>query len=92
MLSCKEISRSIASDELAGASWTRRLGVRFHLLMCRHCRRYEAQLRAIGATARRLFHRPEEGDQATLERLEKRILASSEGPAARSGGDRDGAR
>ena len=90
MLSCKEVSRSIASDELAGASWTRRLGVRFHLLMCRHCRRYEAQLRAIGVTARRLFDRLADGDQATLEGLEKRILASYAGPAARSDGDRDG--
>ena len=92
MLSCRQVSQLIASDELAGASWTRRLGVRFHLLMCRHCRRYEAQLRAIGVTARRLLHRPEEGDRATLERLEKRILASYEGPAARSGGDRGDAR
>ncbi len=92
MLSCNEICRLVAGDELAEAGWRRRLEGRLHLLMCRYCRRYEAQLRAIGVTARRLFLRSEEGNQATLERLGKRLLASYEGPAARSGGDRDGAR
>ncbi len=41
------------SSEKAG--WRERLAVRFHLLRCRHCRRYMAQLRAIGAPARNLW-------------------------------------
>ncbi len=39
----------VMSSEKAG--WRERLAVRFHLLRCRHCRRYMAQLRAIGAAA-----------------------------------------
>ena len=73
MLTCKEFSRALASDDLESAPWARRLGVRFHLLMCRHCRRYRAQLQAIGATARRKFG-GQSADEETLERLQKSIL------------------
>ena len=52
MPNCKEVARLIASDELAAAVWSDRALVRLHLLMCRHCRGYAAQLRAIGAAAR----------------------------------------
>ncbi len=54
MMSCQETTRAIAS-ELADAGWRQRLSVRLHLLMCRHCRRYAAQLSAIGAAARQVF-------------------------------------
>ena len=73
MLTCKEFSRALASDELENAPWTRRLAVRFHLLMCRHCRRYRAQLQAIGAMERDMFG-GQSGDEETLERLQKSIL------------------
>ncbi len=73
MLTCKEVSRGIASDELERAGWGRCLAVRLHLLMCRHCRRYAAQIRAIGAAAKSLFER-QEADVGTLKRLEKAIL------------------
>ncbi len=73
MLSCKEVMRRIATDEFAEAGWLQRLGLRFHLLMCRHCRCYQKQLRALGAGARdRWGSFPE--DPATLERLEQKIL------------------
>ena len=73
MLSCKEVTRKIASDELAEAGWRERLAVRLHLLLCRHCRRYVAQLRAIGAAARNLWWSRSQ-DPSTLERLERQIL------------------
>ena len=73
MLSCKEVSRSIAADELAAAGWRRRLAVQTHLLMCRHCRRYSRQIKALGAAVRDLFseQRPEAGER---ERLRESIL------------------
>jgi hypothetical protein len=52
MLSCSEVSRLCASEELRHAPLRRRLGVRFHLLVCTHCRRYLRELRLIGAAAR----------------------------------------
>ena len=76
MLSCKELTRKIASDELAQAGWSERVAIRLHLLMCRHCRRYTAQLQAIGASARELWGVRCE-DPNTVERLESKILEST---------------
>ncbi len=72
MQSCKEVARLIASEELVDAGWLRRALVRLHLLRCHRCRRYAAQLRAIGAAARdRWGSGP---DEQALERLERSIL------------------
>ncbi len=76
MTSCKDVTRKIASDEFREAGWRERLAVRFHLFMCRHCRRYAAQLRVIGAAARELCG-PLAQDPSTLERLERQILERS---------------
>ena len=95
MLSCKDLTRKIASDELAGAGWRERLAVRLHLLACRHCRGYAAQLRAIGNGARKLWG-PHSQDPRTLERLERQILERAlggledpTGPSGRQGGKVD---
>ena len=68
MLSCKEIARVVARDELSEVG-------RLHLLLCQHCRRYAAQLRRIGQAARSLSSaRPEEEDRETVRRLEQGLL------------------
>ena len=73
MPNCKEVARLLASDELADAVWSERALVRLHLLMCRSCRSYAAQLRAIGAAAR---DRSDLGvvDNAVFEKLQDSIL------------------
>jgi hypothetical protein len=71
MLTCKEVSTAIASEDLARLSWRGRLGIRLHLLMCRHCRRYAAQLAAIGNAVRRLYR-----DEPPTKALEESILNS----------------
>ena len=73
MLTCKEVSRIIASDELAEAGLRRRLAVRFHLWMCRHCRRYATQMRQLGDMVRGMF-RGQPDDLETLARLRNQIL------------------
>jgi hypothetical protein len=73
VLTCREVSRAVAADELERAGLWQRLGVRLHLLMCGHCRRYAAQLRAIGETTRELF-RGETEDRGRIERLRQVIL------------------
>ncbi len=78
MVSCKEVTRKVASDEFAEAGWKERLAVRFHLLGCHHCRRYAAQLRSIGAAARTLLGRRSQ-DPSALERFERQILERSLG-------------
>lgn len=49
-----------------------RLGLRLHLLMCRHCRRYARQLRAL-TSATRQWADAFEPDLATVQRVEQRI-------------------
>ncbi len=87
MVSCKELTRKIASDEFAEAGWKERLAIRLHLLLCQHCRGYAAQMRAIGAAARNLLGSRSQ-DPSALERLERQILARSlggpEGPTGSS--------
>jgi len=73
MPNCKEVVRLIASDELADAVWSDRALVRLHLLMCRHCRGYAAQLRAIGASAREQLDLSS-ADKAAFEQLQSSIL------------------
>ncbi len=80
MLSCKEVARLIASDELADLGWSERILVRLHLVRCHHCRRYAAQLRAISTAA---LERGGFGpaDLQALERLERSILERCIDPA-----------
>jgi hypothetical protein len=55
MLRCKDVAELVASEAWRGPPLRRRLGVLFHLAMCRYCRAYVRHLRRIGATARRLY-------------------------------------
>ena len=63
--------------------------IRFHFLFCRHCRRYAAQLRAIGKSARKLFRLGEE-ERETIHHLERAILQRTPGgPTDSTGGGKD---
>ncbi len=73
MPNCKEVARLIASEELANARWLSRALVRLHLLRCRHCGGYAAQLRAIGAAARDRSD-SDVADRASFEKLQSSIL------------------
>ena len=77
MLTCKDVATAIGRDEWRAAPRWRRLALRLHLLMCPHCRRYAAQIRALGTAARSLFR--EQGEDPTvLERLHEAILSRPE--------------
>lgn len=73
MLTCKEVSRSIASDEVGAVDWKRRLAVKFHLFMCRHCRRYARQIQEIGVAAKQVFG-GDSPDREAHDRLRDSIL------------------
>ena len=73
MLTCKEVSRSIASDELASAGWRKRWSIKLHLTMCRYCRRYSRQIEAIGTAPRRIYGSMP-SDPGARERLRNSIL------------------
>ena len=76
MLTCKEVSRTIASDGLAEAGLRSRLAVQIHLWMCRYCRRYATQMRQLGDLARGMFRGRSE-DPETLARLQNQILGQT---------------
>ncbi len=82
MLTCKEAARAIGQDDLRTGSPTTRLRLRLHLLMCRYCRRYAAQIRAIGKAARSAL-RDQSVDTQSHERLRERILKDSKADATR---------
>jgi hypothetical protein len=68
MLTCRETARAIACEELECASFGRRMAVRLHYFMCPPCRRYAAQIRAIGEAARQIV-RDQTVDPSIIERL-----------------------
>ena len=72
MMRCKELARLVASDGLAEATWSRRVAVGFHLLMCRYCRLYTAQMRDLGSAARSLFKGEDQG--SSLDGLKSSLL------------------
>ena len=80
MLNCKEIAHLLASDGLEGAPLSERARARLHLLLCRHCREYAAQLRAVGAVGRELWGSCTE-EHEVLQGLERSILDRVEGAA-----------
>lgn len=71
MLTCKEASRTIAADELSTVGWRQQLAVKFHLLICRHCRRYARQMRRIGEAAKEVF-----GDQTAEPEARDRLRSA----------------
>ena len=54
MLSCKDVTQLISESMDRSLPLGKRIGVRFHLLICKYCARYERQLALIRETVRRL--------------------------------------
>ena len=63
MLSCKETARLLSESLEHPLPFRRRLGLKMHLLMCRFCRRYARQVRAIESVARSYARRVEDPDR-----------------------------
>ena len=74
MLTCNDVAEAIGRDEWRAAPGWRGLALRPHLLMCPHCRRYAAQIRAVGTAVRSLIWAQGENPK-TLERIKKTILS-----------------
>ena len=52
MLSCKETPQLVSRSLDARLSWSQRMAVRLHLLMCGACRRFVEQMGVIRRAAR----------------------------------------
>ncbi|ADE16011.1 hypothetical protein Nhal_2951 [Nitrosococcus halophilus Nc 4] len=69
MLSCREVTEK-ASDYLENTlPWQQRLGIRLHLFLCHHCRRYLRQLRAV-TIAFREMPKPEISEEAINKQID----------------------
>jgi hypothetical protein len=51
MIRCKEVATLLSTDQLASQTVWRRTGVRLHLMMCRHCRRFARQIALLKLAA-----------------------------------------
>lgn len=51
MIRCKEVATLLSTDQVGYQSVWRRIAVRLHLMMCRHCRRFARQLTLLKQTA-----------------------------------------
>lgn len=67
MMTCKEVSARVSMGQLEEASPARRGAVRFHLMMCRHCRAFSRQVRLIGRVARLIAVDVEREPQSAFE-------------------------
>ena len=52
MMTCRDVSTLVSTGRLSEAPLVRRLGVRLHLAMCRHCRAFRRQVSAMARAAR----------------------------------------
>jgi hypothetical protein len=78
MLSCKQVTRMVAGEDLADAGLWLRMKVRFHLMMCRHCAHYNEQIRMMGTTVRERFGGTDE--PSDVDDLQQRILGATGRP------------
>ncbi len=65
IFSCKNITSMISESMDRKLPLSRRMGIRFHLMMCHLCRRYEQQLLFI----RSVLHRDQETDDVSSQTL-----------------------
>jgi len=73
MLKCREVSKLVATDAVGELGFMRRLELRMHVLMCRHCHRYLQQIRTLGQGARELADRDASSPER-LQEIEEEIL------------------
>ena len=72
MLKCNQVSHLVSTGEVAELGFMKKMELRMHLFMCGHCRRYVAQIQALGRVARDMARRGDaQPDQ--LEHMEKTI-------------------
>jgi hypothetical protein len=76
-MTCREVTLVITRGELESESAGRREALRLHLVTCPSCRRYAAQLRALGESAQQLLGK-ENADLGSLERLRSAIFRRAE--------------
>jgi hypothetical protein len=71
MLRCKDIVKIVSVEE--PRDWRRRLELRLHMMMCRHCRNYARQIEMLSNGVKAHF-RSESNDADKIKEMEDRIV------------------
>ena len=75
MLSCKDVSETV-TDHLEGStSFRDRVALRFHLLICKHCRRFYQQFQIAGGVSGRLGDEVSEPTDDEIDALVRKLKA-----------------
>ncbi len=82
MMKCKEVATLLDMEQVAGESFWRRAGVRLHLMMCQHCRRFARQIRQLraGAQSMRSAIDSEASDAGLEEKIARTLGLADRGP------------
>ena len=76
MIDCKGVHQLVASGEEQELGFMKKMELKIHMMMCKHCRGYSDQIRAMGEAIRELCQdRP--GDDELCNKLEKEVLDST---------------
>lgn len=73
IFSCKKITAMVSESMDRKLPLSRRMGIRFHLMMCSLCRRYQQQLLFIRSVLRRDKEADDISDQTLPDDARKRI-------------------
>ena len=74
-LNCGEVTRKLALGDIGQYDFADRFMIRFHLVICWVCRKYERQMKVIGRTFARAMEQKEKSLRSPefKERLIKRL-------------------
>lgn len=72
MLSCKEVVRAVSSDQ--ELSFMRRLELKLHFMMCKHCSRYLRQIKILKKSVREYAGTSAEKSAPYVAEIEKKVL------------------
>ena len=73
MLKCKEVVKVVSSDQ--PISLKQKIEIKMHLMMCRHCRRYQQQLNLLkNGFVRLLKLKYNSADPQKIDQIENKVL------------------
>jgi len=78
MLACKEIVKILSSSQQL--KFRQKLELRAHLLMCKHCSAYAAQLKALADQLKRNYKELTRTEPERVRELEQKVLESLKNP------------
>lgn len=72
MLACKEIVEIVASNQ--ELTFVKKVELKFHLLMCKHCNSYVEQLKTMNSQYKKVFKKITETNEDHVHQLEDQVI------------------